>query len=445
MQQTLKTRSNQITRFLDHDIWKLDLADKTRFQRFFYQAIKVLILALRGVREDNVQLRASALTFFTLLSIVPVLAMAFGLAKGFGLDRELERQLLENFGTHQEVLNQTLAISRKLLSQTKGGIIAGAGLVFLFYTVMKLINNIEASFNDIWYIKKPRNLTRKLTDYLTIMIAGPILLVLANSLTVFIKVQIEQLTETVHFIGLFKGLIFPLLRLLPYIVFWLLFTLLYMIIPNTTVKPKSAIIGGIVAGTAFQITQWALIRFQINLSEYGAIYGSFSALPLFLGWLQLSWLIVLYGSEISYAVQNVDAFESNIRGTGYSWKYHKKVALALCWVVIRNFKENKSAKSISEINKKVQVPGKLIREVASELVECNILTQTRSKNDSTGYQPAVDTDLLTVQYILSAYEQSGANEIAEDDSEVMHMFSETVGEMDTLISESKINKLLKEI
>lgn len=445
MEKGIKGRIGRITQFIDHDIWKLELTGKSWTHRFFYKSIKVLVLAIRGIKDDKVALRASALTFFTLLSIVPMLAMAFGLAKGFGLDQELEKQILANFSGQQEVLIQSLDFAHKLLAETKGGLIAGVGLVFLFYSVMNLINHIEASFNEIWYVQKNRNLTRKLTDYLTIMIAAPVLIVVANSLTVFIKVQIEELTETVKFIGLFKSLIFPLLRLLPFIVFWVLFTLLYMIIPNTNVKPKSAIIAGIIAGSAFQITQWAIIRFEVNVSEYNAIYGSFAALPLFLGWLQVSWLIVLYGSELSYAVQNVDAFESNVKGEGFSWKFRKKVAISACWVIIQAFKEGSPALSIKAINKQLQVPGKLLREVLNQLCSCGILSEIKLKDENTGYQPGKDTDLLTVQYILNVYESHGSQNEETNESEVMTMFEDTVGAIDKVISQSDINKLLKEV
>ena len=429
------------TKFIEKDIWNTNLSNASTIKRLFYQLIKVLLVAFKGVKEDKIELRASALTFFTLLSIVPVLAMAFGLAKGFGLDKELEKQILENFSGQQEVLSQSLKFARTLLDNTKGGLIAGFGLVFLFYSVMKLLNNIEASFNDIWYVTKQRSFTRKLTDYLAIMLVGPILMVIANSLTIFIASEIASLTETVSLLGLFKSIIFPLLRLLPFIVVWMLFTLIYLIMPNTIVKFKPALIAGVLAGSVFQIMQWFLIHLQVNVSEYNAIYGSFAALPLFLSWLQLSWLIVLYGSEISYAAQNVNSHESNINAQGFSHSFKRKVALATSLLVIQNFKAGKPSLALSTINAIIKVPSKLLREVINTLIQCDILSEVKA--DISSYQPAVDTDLLTVQYIFSKYDDVG--ESVDEPIELITSFSEILDSINETVIKSKYNHLMKEI
>lgn len=442
-----KDPGNKIKRFISfftQDIWSIDLNDKSKISKFFYQSIKVIILALKGGKEDKVMLRASALTFFSLLSIVPVLAMAFGLAKGFGLDRLLEQQLLENFQGQEEIFRQTFDFAKKMLDSTKGGLVAGIGLLFLFYSVMKLLNNIEASFNDIWYIHKQRNLTRKLTDYITIMLFGPILIILSNSLTVFIASEIEHLTNTVELITLFKGLIFPLLSLLPYTVLWILFTLIYMIMPNTKVKLKSAVLAGIIAGTLFQLLQVLLFKFEVNVSKYNAIYGSFAALPLFLIWLQSSWIIVLYGSEISYSIQNVNNYESNMRAEGFSMQFKKKVALATSLVIIKNFKEGMPSMSIEDINKKIRVPNKMLQEILDNLIGCSILTETNKNNETQGYQPCVDTDLLTVHFILSKFENYGKSIQSDYTNNLSVSLAENLLQsIDKIIEGSELNRLLK--
>ncbi|MDH5366742.1 MAG: YihY/virulence factor BrkB family protein [Cyclobacteriaceae bacterium] len=447
MNKASRNNIKKIISFFTHEIWNIDLSNKPKLPKFFYQSIKVIILALKGGKEDKVMLRASALTFFSLLSIVPVLAMAFGLAKGFGLDKLLEQQLLENFQGQEEIFIQSLDFAKNMLDSTKGGLIAGIGLIFLFYSVMKLLNNIEASFNDIWYIHKQRNITRKFTDYITIMLFAPILMVLSNSLTVFIASKIEYLTNTVDFIALFKGLIFPLLKLLPYTVLWLLFTLIYMIMPNTKVKPKSAIIAGVVAGTLFQLLQVLLLKFEVNVSKYNAIYGSFAALPLFLIWLQSSWIIVLYGSEISYSIQNVNNYESNMRAEGFSMKFKKKVALATSLVIIKNFKEGMPALSIEDIIEKIKVPNKMLQEVLDSLIGCNIIAETSKDDDNRRYQPAIDTDILTVHFILSKFENYGNSTVGNhiDDNNTIALANEILHGIDKIIEGSELNKLLKTV
>lgn len=433
----------KIIRFVSHDIWELDLYTKSKFTRFLIQTAKVLLLAFKGIQEDKVALRASALTFFTLLSIVPVIALAFGLAKGFGLDNVLEQQILEKFQGQEEVFKQSINFAKNLLSTTKGGIVAGFGLMLLFYTVMKLLNNIEDSFNDIWYVTKQRNITRKLTDYITIMLFGPVLMILANGLTVFIAGQIEYLTNTVELIKLFKVVIFPLLSLLPLTVIWLLFTLIYMIMPNTTVQLKPAVVAGVIAGTLYQVVQLLLFKLEVNVSHYNAIYGSFAALPLFLIWLQFSWMIVLYGSEISYAIQNVNTYENSIKSEGFSIRFKKKIALAASLVIIKNFKEGGNALSAEELD--LKVPNKLLHEVLEVLVGAHILSITINELGIETYQPAEDTDKLSIHYIISRFERHGRTAETEHQNSTLKLAHNTLSEIEEVIESNKVNKLLKEI
>ncbi len=440
----LKTYVKDLNHFLKTGIWKSDLSGKGIVKRSTYQSLKVGILSYKHFQEDKLQLRASALTFFTLLSIVPVLAMAFGLAKGFGLDKELEIQLLEKFSGQEEVLSQSLEFARALLNTTRGGLIAGIGLVFLFYSVMKLLTNIEDAFNGIWYVKKQRTITRKITDYLSIMLIGPILIILANSLTIFITRQIASLTETVSLLALFKSIIFPLLRLLPYLVVWLLFTLLYMIMPNTNVRFKSAMVAGILAGSAFQIVQWGLLYFGVNVSRYNAIYGSFAALPLFLIWLQLSWLIVLIGAEISYAIQHASNYESP-DDDDFSVEAKKKLALSISLLIIKNFKNGNFPLTAAQINTHFEAPDRLLRELLTALTACRILSETKAADDTTAYQPAQDTDRLDVCSILQSYENIG---VPVDDlkaNEYISLVTTIIDKMNFTLVKSKENKLLKEI
>lgn len=409
----LKRALTRIVDFFKEGIWEIDFKSASVLQKFIYRTLKVTILAAKGVQEDKIALRASALTYFSLLSFVPLLAIIFALAKGFGLDKVLEKQLMQNFQGQEEVFQQSLNFARNLLDSTSGGLVAGIGLIFLFYSVMKLLSNIEESFNDIWYVNKARGITRKLTDYITVMIFGFILIILANGITTYVVTQITELTNKIQLLGTFKGLILPSLKLLPFTLIWLLFTLLYMIMPNTKVNFKSAIIAGIIAGTIFQFFELMLFRFGIGVSRYNAIYGSFAALPLFLFWLQTSWIIVLFGSEISYAIQNIDNYESNIKAEGFSLRFKKKVALASCMVIIDNFKNGKKPLDLNELNEQVKVPVQLLQEVLDTLQSCEVLSVTTKDEDVEAYQPAVDIQLLTVKYILNRFENYGKAEVGE--------------------------------
>jgi len=309
--------------FFKTDIWRIRLRDLPRRKAFAIKQLRILFLTLHGFSYDKCPLRASALTFYSLLSIVPVAALAFGIAKGFGFAKRLETLLYEKLPGQEDVLTQVIAFANSLLENTKGGVIAGIGIAVLFWSLIKVLSHIESSFNAIWEIKKHRSIGRKISDYLSIALICPILVIMSSSVTVFITTQIKHITEKVALLGMFSPIIFFFLKLLPYGLIWILFTTIYIFMPNTRVNFSSGIIAGVFAGTLYQIVQWAYINFQVLVAKYNAIYGSFAALPLFLIWLQISWLIVLFGAEISFSYQNVHTHEFDPMA--------RKITPAICW------------------------------------------------------------------------------------------------------------------
>ena len=191
----------------------------------------------------------------------------------FGFEKSLEKELLEKFSSQQEVLSQVIGFAHSLLENTRGGMIAGIGLLVLFWSVVKVLSHIERSFNDVWEIKEARPFGRKFGDYLSIMLIAPLLIIVSSSITLFIQTQVELIAEKVALLGMFSSLILPLFSLSPYVVIWLLFTFLYIFMPNTKVDFKSGVLAGIVSGTVFQITQLLYISFQVGVARYNAIYG----------------------------------------------------------------------------------------------------------------------------------------------------------------------------
>ena len=432
--------------FIRDDIWRIRLADLPFGKSFLIKQLRILILAIRGYDEDKCFVRASSLTFYTLLSIVPVAALFFGIAKGFGFERLLERRLYENFRGQEEILEQVINFSNSLLQQTRGGVIAGIGMVVLFWSVLKVLNHIEKSFNDIWQIKKGRSWGRKFSDYLAIMLISPIFIIMSGSLTVFITTQIEHITRQVALLGLFVPLISFMLKFLPYILIWALFTFLYIIMPNTKVNFKAGLVGGVVAGTFYQIAQLAYISFQIGASRYNAVYGSFAALPLFLMWLQISWWIVLFGAELSFANQNVHTYEYEPDSLKVSPGFKKLLTLQIAHLLVKNFEDGDKPLSDSQISTQLQMPIRLIHNILFDLVQAGLVSEILTKVDKKlAYQPARDINKLTIQYVLRALEQSGTDTIPvvrTDDyqalSDALHNFSEAM-------EKSTANKLLKDI
>jgi membrane protein len=432
--------------FIRTDIWRIRLADLPFGKSFLIKQLRIIILAIRGYDEDRCLLRASSLTFYTLLSIVPVVAMFFGVAKGFGFEKRLERQLFEKFTGQEEVLSQIINFANSLLEQTQGGLIAGIGLLVLFWSVLKVLGHIEMAFNDIWEIKEPRTWGRKFSDYLSIMLVSPILVLMSGSVTVFITTQVEQITQKVALLGYFSPLISFLLKFTPYVLIWILFTILYIIMPNTKVNFKAGLLGGVVAGTLYQIAQWAYISFQIGAAKYNAIYGSFAALPLFLMWLQISWWIVLFGAELSFANQNVDTYEYEPDCLNISPEFKKLLTLQVAHLLIKHFSNGEKPLTYSQISNRLDMPVRLVHNIIFDLVQAGLVSEIKTKADKEfAYQPARDIHQLSIKHIIEALEKNGTDDIPVAKTEDYQALSDALENFSEAMEKSPANKLLKDI
>jgi membrane protein len=432
--------------FIRVDIWRMRLADLPFGKSFLIKQLRIIILAIRGYDEDRCLLRASSLTFYTLLSIVPIVAMFFGIAKGFGFENRLAKELVEKFPGQEEVLNQVITFSRSLLEQTKGGIIAGIGMLVLFWSVLKVLGHIEMALNDIWGIKEHRSWGRKFSDYLSIMLISPILVLMSGSVTVFISTQVEHITQRVALLGVFSPLISFLLKFIPYVLIWVLFTILYIIMPNTKVNFKAGLLGGVVAGTLYQIAQWAYISFQVGAAKYNAIYGSFAALPLFLMWLQISWWVVLFGAELSFANQNVDTYEYEPDCLNISPGFKKLLTLQVAHLLIQNFAAGEKPLTYSQISNHLAMPVRLVHNIIFDLVESGLVSEIKTRADKEfAYQPARDINLLTIKYVLEALEQTGSDTVPVAKTEEYRTLSEALKNFSEAMESSPANKLLKDI
>ncbi len=443
----------KIEHFFTYQLWSIPLANQIGRQRIWLKLLRVLALAFRGFKEDKISLRASALTVFSLMAIVPVVAMAFGIAKGFGLKKYiddlrlyLEENLLANVESQQEIIDQIFEFANSFLANTKGGLIAGIGLVILLWSVLKVFSNIESSFNAVWQIRRSRTWLRKFSDYFSLMLIGPILVIISSSATIFVITRMEEIATNLEVISFMEPVLLFLIRLIPYVLIWLLFTFLYMFMPNTKVKFRSALIGGIVAGSIFAVTQWLYIHFQIGVSRYNAIYGSFAALPLFIIWLQLSWLIVLLGTEIAFADQNLEQYEFETDIDNIS-NYSKKIlALIITHLLVHNFKNAEKPITAEQISQKLKIPMRLVRKILYELVECRILSEIISPDTKErAYQPGQDVDNLSIAYVLDKLDHLGKDRILSINGKEQEKIKEIVDGFSETVKQTEATKLLKEI
>lgn len=436
----------KILGFVKHDIWRYRASKLQGARGKAIHALRVVILSFREFASDQCNFRASALTFYSLLSIVPVFAMAFGIAKGFGLDKLLREKLMDSMHGQQEVFTRIIDFSENLLQNTKGGIIAGIGLLLLFWTVIQVLSNIELSFNHIWGIKKQRSLGQKFSDYLALMLIAPIFFIAASSATVFVISQAELITERITILGPLGGVIVTALKILPLTVFWGLLTYLYIFLPNGKIQFKSALLGGIVAGTVYQVVQWAYIHFQIGASNAGAVYGTFAALPLFLIWLHTSWRIVLYGAELAFAHQHEDRFEFEQDCLNASEEVRELLALRITQLCIDQFVQGKPPLSAEQIAAELETPVRLTREILERLMRANLLSAIHTDDERVRhYQPARDVNEMTVQFVLAQMDKAGTNEVPVAESPEIVKLRAALLSFEQVLKNSAQNVLLKDL
>ncbi len=437
---------HKIIQFITTDMWQIESKNASWSKSFFLRHLRVMVLAVRGFKEDKLQLRASALTLYSLLAIVPVLAMIFAIAKGFGFDTLLHDQLITRFPGQQEVLIKAIAFAKALLAKTRGGLIAGIGIIVLYWAVIKVLGHIEQSFNDIWNVSKARSLWRKFSDYLTIMLICPVLVILSSSATVFIKTQITLIVDRIALLGFFSPLIYISFKLIPYVLIWLLFTFTYLMMPNTKVRIGSGLVAGIVAGTIYQVLQMLYITFQFLLSKYNAIYGSFAALPLFLIWLQTSWLIVLFGAEISFAHQNNETFEFEQTTRKISFSLKKRLALQIAHLLVINFSKAEEPVNAHQISSAIEIPLRLVQKILPDLVASKVVSEIDSDSgEEPVFQPALDINLITIGYVINALEHIGTDHLPISPSRESDLINRAINKFEKTMETHPDNQLLKDI
>ena len=432
--------------FIKTDIWRMRSRELPRMKSIGIGLLRIVVLSAQRFDKDDCLFRASALTFYSLLSIVPILAMAFGLAKGFGFEKSLERQLFQTFQGQEDVVLRVMDFARSLLETAKGGVIAGVGVVLLFWTIIRVLGNIENAFNHIWGIKKPRSFSRKISDYLSAMLVCPVLWIVSSTVTVVIKSEAQLVVRKIALLGVISPAIFFTLRLLPYCVIWILFTFVYMFMPNTKIKFASGIFAGIVAGTVYQIFQVVYISFQIGVAKYSAIYGSFAALPLFLVWLQLSWMIVLFGAELSFAHQNVETYEFEPDCSALSYGFKRLLTLRVAHLVVKDFSQGNKPLTAVQIANILEIPIRLVREILYELLRSGIVSEICDNEDTEpSYQPARNIDSLTIKYVIDRLERQGSDNIPVMKSKELEKLSGCLQAFDEVVEKSPANMRLKDM
>ena len=405
-----------------HGVWN-DLRDRRTVK-----AVKIINLTIRSFLDRDLQMRSCALTYNTVLAVVPALAMLFAIARGFGFQNLLQSELFRYFPAQQQALETALTYVDNYLAQASQGIFIGIGLVFLLWTLISLMSNVEDTFNHVWGLKTNRSLRRKFTDYTALFLLLPLLMVCSAGISIFMSDAVQHVLAD----NPLSPMVHRLLAFMPTVISWLVFTAAYYLIPNTKVSFKGALFAGVLCGTLFQAVQWLFVTGQVYVSKYNAIYGSFAFLPLLLVWLQLSWLITLAGVGLSYAWQNFDSFAHNDKAKDMSPTYAKQIAVAVIATIASRFKNQEPPLSRHELVSDYGLPGSFVDSLLDRMVKAGLINPIADKESESGelrYQPAVDPDDLTVNNVTNALADLGNTHfIPQMDSR----FSELLERIDTL-------------
>lgn len=368
--------------------------------RWAVRQYKLLFYTVQGLSSHGTMVRSAALTFYTLMSLVPVVALVFAVVKGFGLAEGLEQNLYEVLPQSPEVIDYVVGFAQKALARTQGGWVALVGVLTLFWAVIKVFGSIEDAFNNIWEVRSTRSAARKYGDYIAVVVVAPILWVISSSMG-------NYAAEILGVAG--SPALEVLSRAGSLVVAWVMFTFIYVVLPSTKVRFTAALTAGVVAGTAFVLFQWGYVYLQRWMTSYNAIYGSFAALPLFLLWMQISWEILLLGGELSFAYQNVARFDEERESLLVSYDCRRKLMVGVMLLVSRAFRDGRGAVSFSEIRDRLDVPTRIMNNILYTLVQARMLNEIRTEGTEYDleYAPARDISTLRVYDILSAVDSHG--------------------------------------
>ena len=406
---TMRFSISQARQFLFHDLWEIPA------EFLPAEVLRRLIVTTRCFVQERMYFRASALTYTTLFALVPLLAIVFAIAKGFGLSSLVEQLIRDNLVATPEVQDTVIGFVTSYLSHSSGGLFLGFGVLLLLWTLFNLTNTIEVTFNQIWQVKRNRPFTRQLTDYTAIIFLLPVFIVATTGLSIFIYNFLGSLsTDEV----VLRPTVLLLVKLSPWVLTCLFFTGLFMYIPNTRVRFLSAGLAGVITGIAFQVLQWGYLNSQVWLTSYNAIYGSFAALPLFLLMCQIAWTITLFGCTLAYVNQNFKSFYRGKENVLVSRRFHDYLCLRFVSSICERYARKENPYTVEELAERHDVHIRLVTQIIYTLCKVGILIETTNEGTSekTTYVPAYDIQQITTSTLLNALDVDGNELIDSEDA-----------------------------
>lgn len=437
----LSKRAMDIWAYCSEGVWE-DHRDTLKVN-----LIKTVNLTVKTFMSSDLQSKACAMTYRTMLAVVPALALVFAIGRGFGFQNILQNQLYTYFPSQHRALEMAFSFVDSCLAQASEGIFVGVGIVFLLWTIVSLLDSVEEAFNQVWGVTVDRSFFRKVTDYLAICIILPILMICSGGLQIFMSTAIQKLLPF-DFVTPFLEV---MLDCASVVLTWLFFAGAYMLIPNAKVKLKNAFPAGILAGTAFQVLQWLFVSGQLYVAKYNAIYGSFSFLPLMLIWMQLSWLITLAGALVCSAAQNIDMFNFSRQTRNISDNYRLKVTIALLSVILKRFSSASSPITPLEAASVYGIPAPLVSAIIDRLTACGLLVRISPEKghelsvDEQPVQPAMSIDHYSCTFVIERLRTHGEKDFIAGFNEEFPGVIALCDEIDSRLTTMKGSTLLSEI
>jgi membrane protein len=402
---------NTLTERLLGWVWQGNLRDMPPARRRSMHLLRLLYLTLRDLMGGQLSLRAMSLVYTTLLSLVPLIAVSFSVLKGFGVHNQVE-PLLFNFlaplgPKGVEVGEQIIGF----VDNVKAGVLGSIGLGFLLYTVISLIQKIEESFNYVWQVERLRSLSQRFSNYLSVILVGPILVFTALGITASVLslevVQHLMATEP------FGRMLAMGARLMPYLLVCIAFTFIYVFIPNTRVKLSAAVAGALIGGILWQSTGWAFATFITSSARYAAIYSGFAILILLLIWMYLSWVILLLGAQVAFYVQNPQYLVREQVRLTLSSRLKERLGLDVMFHIARNHFRNQAPWTLAALTDRLGVPGEPVQQLLDILLKAGYLAETA--DEPPAYLPRRDIATVTVAELLAGIARAGESPFLRDE------------------------------
>ncbi len=389
-------RGGSVVNFVREGLWAVDERGLRVILRGLLWVLRRIVITVECFIENKLYNYAASLTYNCLLAAIPVLSIIFAIAKGFGFGTLIEARIRENISASSDMADGVFDFINHYLEHTHSGVFLGVGLLLLLYTVIALTSNIEVAFNTIWHVSSSRNVYRQILNYAAIFLLFPLLIVVTSGFSVFMLTMVAQLSDYV----MLSSTMGFVIKYTPMLLSCLCFVALYKFMPNTRVHWRAVLVPGFVAGCLFQLLQYLYIHYQLMLSSYNAIYGSFAALPLFMLWMQFSWYIALGGAEMSYAFQHEGDYIFAKNHGRISRREHDSLCLLLMSLIALRFRQGGDAPSQDTLARETGLPQALVQGIVEELVAVGLVSET-DRGDGAGmlYQPKMNTAMITVDLV----------------------------------------------